>query len=1538
MTNNSLTTRIVNALPDRLTASSDTIRAVILVTILVASLPAMFFIPGTGTGIASAETNDTFDERFGQYNIGDTLEDIDWSEGPSYQGHDEIVITGEEYLSEGKSLYIDSGGSRAEASADNFSPSSPVTEDIQASLYHIPGNDGVTQIHLYEDGGSSVIDVEIHDGGLGYRAGNGFNLMVPDVGVNEWVTIQIVDIDPSTDVYEVEYSSATGSGSFEAQAANPMEEGYDEVGLSTNSDGKGYFDNVIFKESTIVSGNVVDSNGDGIESAKVEVGEHYIQTDENGYYFVFLDADDKGQTVDVTASTAVDEQTKSVTIPEDGVNFELTPGDIQIVDQNDQPVEGAHVIIGGPREAMFPNIDPEQEAEQLRQEAEALMDSFGGEPDSWESGLDPMSEFGEEGLVYPAVHPASEWDPEGIGSDSTLNVQKNLISLSEPGVQFDEGELVISLWDASEEPEWHEILTDFAVNPVGSLLQQEDPVDDEQLGAVVEGELEITQLGPGGQELGQTTTHETHQIFEWESVLGSIWNSLPIIGGSPNEYEAVTVSLSPGFYEISPVDSEVSYVIVVGSPDQLVDAWLQDVTDEQDELLDEAQEIEDALEDDFWHTREITNEDGVVEIGGLPDDVPVADVRAFKGPTAEELVLADVEELGVTDPDDVLSLTLQDVIVGVEEGVFEPNFYMAESERIEHLPVTLEGQYMNQPPGGNFTDMDDELREWIEELLGTPIDNYADYDELLAALIEERNSLLETVEDVDEFEAHFCEFHPDYCDNGQFDFAEDPDDVETVMWEIDMLRTALSTWDGIGGGDGDIDIGNETDVLNRVIDLPTGIALIDDVDEILDLVYVEVLYESGETDIIDDDYLDVDLDRGQLIIDNFELQEDESPESLSVEWGEYEEEDDDFGEGDDVLDMTITLDSTVALEDVDLTKTSQAVVAIFEHEDGTPGSDTVSPSDIDVYEDGDHVILDIEWVIPSQWDDWDIIAVETVGLEMDEGDDGGVDDGDIDDDLFRTISQIIDLGIELDDLDAIEVEVFFEDAASEIITDTHLELDGTNLIIDEYPIGERVPTYIAISGEVDQIVSDVETTLSTVLSDTVFLEGIIIEDLDGVDLTVEWDDGTETLLSDEYLTLTHEDDGTLIEVDGLDTEGKSVETLHIDVHESKQIEDISAEHYLNAVIEFDDGFLPTLGNIDIEDVNVFVEWQDGTTETIPSEYWHIDGSLTGVGSLVIEDYPIPEDKVAGELEVLAGIGDDIYQVREPFSSPGYAGEPVEVEYISTPTLQPDPDSTVRLEAGLADSVTVGLVDAEVRAPSGESLAFDLVGDDAMEFRTSKGPGRYAVTLLFEDTALDNPPQFARTITLDADRGVNSHSPVLHELGRDDAFAFVSGGLIGGNIDHADDETSILATLAGGENPSTFDIHPDPQGTDHTYAIEVVEGQLEERIDSHLKTRIHVPLGDDAIAYRDGQPLTTERGEYGQLNKENNTIRTFTDTDGTVSVRVIRDPSITQRVMFTVRRWSPLTLSFPAPMSAGAGVAGLVATLMTTLAAREVIRR
>jgi hypothetical protein len=103
----------------------------------------------------------------------------------------------------------------------------------------------------------------------------------------------------------------------------------------------------------------------------------------------------------------------------------------------------------------------------------------------------------------------------------------------------------------------------------------------------------------------------------------------------------------------------------------------------------------------------------------------------------------------------------------------------------------------------------------------------------------------------------------------------------------------------------------------------------------------------------------------------------------------------------------------------------------------------------------------------------------------------------------------------------------------------------------------------------------------------------------------------------------------------------------------------------------------------------------------------------------------------------------------------------------------------------------------------------------------------------------------------------------------------------------------------------------------TTTVRVLRGDSEQSIRKQIGVVLYSDrLGDDATIYREGDAVPKgEENQHGfaDLKAQNTTIRTFTESDGSVSVKTNNDASRLERVLYGLRVQFPnVPIAIPTP--------------------------
>ncbi|PSQ18186.1 hypothetical protein BRD02_01565 [Halobacteriales archaeon QS_8_69_73] len=155
----------------------------------------------------------------------------------------------------------------------------------------------------------------------------GSTTLASDVELNEWVDVEVTNIDPRNDTATVSWSSPNSSGGEQVSFTSSISGGYDDVAL--RSDDKGWWDDYEIKSSSSsIQGTVTDANGNPVQGASVKainsstgITADSGTTDSSGS--VELSVDPGEYDVEATA-TIKETKTKTVDIPSGGETVDFT--------------------------------------------------------------------------------------------------------------------------------------------------------------------------------------------------------------------------------------------------------------------------------------------------------------------------------------------------------------------------------------------------------------------------------------------------------------------------------------------------------------------------------------------------------------------------------------------------------------------------------------------------------------------------------------------------------------------------------------------------------------------------------------------------------------------------------------------------------------------------------------------------------------------------------------------------------------------------------------------------------------------------------------------------------------------------------------------------------------------------------------------------------------------------------------------------------------------------------------------------------------
>jgi|GEM_PF-2508910 len=567
-----------------------------------------------------------------------------------------------------------------------------------------------------------------------------------------------------------------------------------------------------------VTGTVTDTDGNALENADISISDQSDgstvftdTTDTNGQWSTTLSDGD----YEITASKtnyAANTTTFTVSGSSITVNQTLSQPTVsgQVTTQNGDPVANATAHLVG---VNYTALEPpgtqslEDRANELIDEAENPL------PPMFDRSLDVKGEFLSNGdQQVPLVYTRDDIATTPWQDSADLQPPNVVLPADEP--------IVFTPWD-----------------PAGSAGLLGNEYSNQLPGTPADPQsVAVYQLGPDGSVTNS-------QAVEIDKTVG---------GGltDPSSLPYGEVRLSPGIYRISLQNSDASYLISVGNPDQLAGAISDDLRDKKDQLSERAQAIRDRFtQDKFTATTVETNATGhySAEVGS---NVGTVAVEAYKSP--------DV-------PIDPASDTHPRTQIRNYAADFEINssIYLPSQPRRYDVPnqnADLELREVSYTPYENSTKLQDRL-ENLEQLLGNETQRLESVFQQANASRQELESVYGDLENVtennDELRTRVDELLNQDRET-QIDVSIDPDNAtdSDLRQRIAALEQAIQEGrDTLPSDSTETTIGEET--IDAVARFPGSISQ--------EQVTVLAHYSNGTTKTVSDEYLSVDSSAGTAV-------------------------------------------------------------------------------------------------------------------------------------------------------------------------------------------------------------------------------------------------------------------------------------------------------------------------------------------------------------------------------------------------------------------------------------------------------------------------------------------------------------------------------------------------------------------------------------------------------------------------------------------------------------------------------------------------
>lgn len=351
--------------------------------------------------------------------------------------------------------------------------------------------------------------------------------------------------------------------------------------------------------------------------------------------------------------------------------------------------------------------------------------------------------------------------------------------------------------------------------------------------------------------------------------------------------------------------------------------------------------------------------------------------------------------------------------------------------------------------------------------------------------------------------------------------------------------------------------------------------------------------------------------------------------------------------------------------------------------------------------------------------------------------------------------------------------------------------------------------------------------------------------------------------------------------------------------------------------------LPDSGTqVDGLTVSVVADFANGTTRAVDDVYLSVDPvgpggqDATNLDPVIhLSEYPLGDTDPASVTFHLRVSGDDVLaERRSTVTNPTVNDADVpELDAIDVSSLSPGPDEQVRVEIEPAEDGNVRrLTGADVFTPNGSAITVDsanVTNGDTISFET-RGAGLYRLRLHIED--LEGRTHTA-TVRLQSLATGTDAPPSLRAVDTPlGTVAVVGDGVTDGTVDvDASGVRDVSLTLAENTTSPWVHVHSASLSSPPDATTRVTVERTNRDVNRSLSVVLHRRGVDtEAVAYRGAngdvdQPVTRAgETQFGRLqgDGESATLRTYTETDGRVTVRVVNAPSLGERMEHRLRVW------------------------------------
>jgi len=331
----------------------------------------------------------------------------------------------------------------------------------------------------------------------------------------------------------------------------------------------------------------------------------------------------------------------------------------------------------------------------------------------------------------------------------------------------------------------------------------------------------------------------------------------------------------------------------------------------------------------------------------------------------------------------------------------------------------------------------------------------------------------------------------------------------------------------------------------------------------------------------------------------------------------------------------------------------------------------------------------------------------------------------------------------------------------------------------------------------------------------------------------------------------------------------------------------------------------TVPDMDLSEakVSVIAHYANGTSRAVSEEYIAIDSGLAA-DSVRVESFPLGETDPASVSFELRVAGDGELRNREDaVKNPTFSGDLPRINSISLSSAVPGPDENVTATVTPAQFGSFKEVKSvTVYGPDGNQLGTSPIRNGTTFSFTTDGAGIHTIeaTLVTTGGTEVQLPVRIKAKSTDTDR-----PPTISA--RDSPIGMYA--LVGGadleeariETDSGGQEISVTGVVESNRKPTEVDLHLEElsiPGT-ATTTITLVEEGSRERLGYNVPVLVHMqkPSSEDYQIWREGQPVRKDGNKWGEVSETSQgiTVDTYTESDGSVEIKKVSDPTLRQRL-------------------------------------------